>query len=266
MVSHARRERGGMGKERHPFYYLDGLVSLLLIDDDKQIRNMLGDLLAPIRIYTIKKASCAAQAEAILASPQRTHLCVMDLGLSDIDKDEFYLLRRFGGRVSFVVLTGSNSPQKGFTAHQLGARTIIEKGGGFDPSTFIRTVNHHALLNVINPRYGMSADTLTASTDVLFRTSPQFVSEWALELGITDRELRNVWTKNLGANTKIILAIHQMFSAALNYYEWVTSPVETYRNTAVEELSGYRRLEEYFHCHRSVITDFIEYGNVVNFL
>jgi hypothetical protein len=92
------------------------------------------------------------------------------------------------------------------------------------------------------------------------------VSAWALDLGITDRELRNVWTKNLGANTKIILAIHQMFSAALSYYEDTVSPVKTYRNVAVEEQAGYRRLEEYFHCHRSVITDFIEYGNVVNFL
>jgi CheY-like chemotaxis protein len=255
-----------MGKERHPFYYLDKLISLLLVDDDRQILDMLGALLSPLAVYDIKTASSVAAAVEALTVPRRTHLCVMDLGLTDVDNDEFHLLRRFSGRVSFVVVTGSSSPLKGFTAHQLGARTMIEKGGGFDPSAFVRTVNRHALLNVINPRYGMGTDTLTTSTDVLFEKSPQFVSEWALESGITDRELRNVWTKNLGANTKIILAIYQMFSAALSYYEKAILPVKTYRNAAVQDQGGYRRLEEYFHCHRSVITDFIEYGNVVNFL
>jgi DNA-binding NarL/FixJ family response regulator len=255
-----------MAEDRPPYYYLDNLINVLLVDDDPRILELVRQILSPLRLYAITTAATAAKAEKHLSQPARTHLCILDLGIADRERDEFHLLRRFSSRVSFIMLTGCSSPAKGFRCHELGAKSLVEKSGDFDNDSFLRTVNRCALLNIINPRYGLVKDTLNTSTNVLFDHSPTSVSNWALEMAITDRELRNIWKKHLGANAKTILAIYQMFSAAIGYYERQNLSVTVYQNNSETDQANYRRLEEYFHCHRSIITDFIEFGNVVNFI
>ncbi len=255
-----------MAQERIPYYFLKNAVSLLIVDDDEGVMALLREVLSPLEIYFIQTAQNAKEAEALLASPERIHLCVFDLGLKDLGNDEFHLLRKYASRVSFVVFTGSASPAKGFAACANGAKAIIEKSPDFNPHNFVRKVNTFALLNVINPRYSFNRDTLSNATDILFEHAPKYVSQWALQMGITDRELRHIWTRNLGANAKVILSIYQLFSAAFSYYERVIESQDEYRNTPVQDESSYRRLEEYFHCHKSTIMDFIAFGNVVNFM
>lgn len=256
-----------MAETRAPFYYLDKLVNVLLVDDDPEILSVLSEIFDPICLFSVYRASTSQQAEEILASPPRTHLCVFDLGLTDCKNDEFFLLKRFGTRVSFVIFTGRPSPLKGFNAHNLGAKAIIEKSGEFDTVAFFNTVSHFALLNIINPKHSaVINDSLSVSTDLLFEKSPQFVSQWAQMMGMTDRALRHIWTKNLGANAKIILSTYQIFETAFNYFEKIILESEKYKIEKIIQSNTYRRLEEFFHLHRSTICDFISYGDVAAFL
>lgn len=251
---------------RPPFYFLNKSVSILIVDDDQGVRTMLEEILQPIELYAVRGAANCREAEPVLGSLERIHLCILDLGLRDIANDEFFLLKKYSSRVSFIVFTGSASPIKGFKACLSGAKMVIEKSPEFNPGYFIKTVNTYALLNIINPRYVFGKDTLSASTDVLFEKTPKFVSEWALQMSITDRELRHIWTKNLGANAKIILTIHQMYRAAFDYYERLLGESGNFRNAPIQDQNAYRRLEEYYHCHRSTITDFLAFGNVASVL
>jgi response regulator RpfG family c-di-GMP phosphodiesterase len=253
-----------MSEERPPFYFLDKLINILVVDDDSGVLGLMNEILAPVEMYALRKASSAREAEPILSSFDRVHLCIFDLGLADRENDEFYLLRKYAHRSSFVVFTGNTSPAKGFMAHSFGARAIIEKSANIMNADFLKQINYHTLLNILNPRYGKMTDTLSHSTDILFKHSPKFVSQWAIQMGISDRELRHIWTKNLGANAKIILSIYQIFEAAFNYYERHLSRADAYRNVPLQQQAGYRRLEEYFHCHRSTITDFIAFGNIAS--
>lgn len=251
-----------MPPDRPPYYFLDKSINLLIVDDDKHIRSLLTSIVSPVELYSIKTASNAREAEPFLASPERIHLCVIDLGLRDINDDEFYLVKHYSQRVAFIIFTGSTSPKKGFEARNSGAKAIVEKTPDFNAETFLRTVNHYALLNILNPRYGLAKDTLSAATEALIEYQPKYVSRWAMHMGITDRELRHIWSKNLGANAKIILSIHQLFRTALAYYEKRVDEGTDRFSVPVEDLATYRRLEEYFHCHRSTISDFIMFGNV----
>jgi DNA-binding NarL/FixJ family response regulator len=254
-----------MQTERPPYYYLDKLLNILLVDDDPGVRALISDVLKPLGMYSIKTASCAREAQQILARPEHVHLCIFDLGLNDIDNDEYFLLRAFSSRVSFVVFTGSVSPAKGWTARDLGARAIIEKTPDFDMQNFLKKINRISLLNIIHPGYRTVNDTLTASTSVLFDKSPGNVSQWAALMGITDRELRHIWRTHLGANAKIILSIYQMFSAAFACYERMIEKEAT-EQIHVANPALYKRLEEYYHMHRSTINDFISYGNIATVL
>jgi hypothetical protein len=170
-----------------------------------------------------------------------------------------------------VVLTGSTSSEKGFTAGELGARALVAKSANIDYPEFTRLVNRHALASIINPRYRIGGkDPLSVSTAVLFEKSPEFVTGWALEMGVTDRELRYIWKKKLGANAKIILFIYQVYRRAFAYFEDQVAQRAGERRqsivTAWAEGDEYRRMEEYFHLHRSTILDYLAFGNVVNFM
>lgn len=256
-----------MPEEREPFYYLDKLVNVLFLDDDPEILSLLSDIFKPICPYSINSVATAQQAEKILSLPPRTHLCVLDLGITDIKNDDFFLLKQFGSRVSFIIFTGRPSPSKGFEANTLGAKAVIEKTGEFDNINFLKIVNHFSLLNIINPKHSsIINDSLSVSTDLLFEKSPHFVSQWAQLMGMTDRSLRHIWTKNLGANAKIILSTYQMFETAFNYFEKFEQDSENYKIKKNLQSSTYRRLEEFFHIHKSTITDFIAYGNVAAFV
>jgi len=252
-----------MVSRSQPFYYLDNLVNVLLVDDDIKIISLLGEILKPFCPYNIHSAITAQQAEKILSSPTRFHICVMDLGITDIKNDEFFLLKQFGKRVSFIILTGRPSPSKGFDAHALGAKSIIEKSGAFDTRTFLKTLSRLALLNIINPKYiPEKIDSLSLSTDILFEKSPKFISQWAMHMGMTDRTLRHIWTKNLGANAKIIISIFQMFEMAFKHFEVISTTGENGDAQKIVQSDHYHRLEEFFHMHKSTITDFIAYGNI----
>jgi CheY-like chemotaxis protein len=251
-----------MKDERPPFYFLDKTVNILLVDDDPGVRALVQEVLKPVGLYQVHTASSSREAEECLKQPERTHVCVLDLGLSDRENDEFYLLRRFGKRVSFVVFTGSTSPAKGFAVRALGAREIVEKTPRLDLPSFVKCLNRQSLLNVLNPRCGVVHDTVGLSTEVLIEKAPKTVAQWAIQMGITDRELRHIWRKNLGANAKIILSICQIFSAAFGYYEHIVAHPDAESAGRLHNVLSYRRLEEYFHCHKSTIADFIAYGNV----
>jgi hypothetical protein len=206
---------------------------------------------------------------SMLEPPERYHACVCDFGLADVKDDEFHLLRTYSRHAAFVMLTGAPSAEKGFTAASLGAKAVVQKSAGFDYLRFARRVNYYALLNIINPRHRVGArDSLTTSTEVLFAKNPDFVTNWAIELGVTDRELRYIWKKNLGANAKIILFIYQVYRKAFAYYEERLAlrlkggdPGEDDSASSTDE---YRRYEEYYHMHRSTICDYLMFGNVVN--
>jgi len=256
-----------MAETRAPFYYLDKSVNILLVDDDPEIISVLSEIFEPISLFSVYHASTSQQAESILASPPRTHLCVLDLGLTDLKNDEFFLLKRFGARISFIIFTGRSSPKKGFDAHTLGAKAVIEKSGDFNTLRFYQKVNYFSLQNIINPKHSpIINDSLSVSTDLLFEKSPQFVSQWAQLMGMTDRALRHIWTKNLGANAKIILSTYQMFETAFDYYDKIIQDSEDYKINKIIQSNTYRRLEEFFHLHKSTISDFIAYGDVAAFM
>ncbi|MGD9200460.1 MAG: response regulator [Chitinispirillia bacterium] len=255
-----------MKNNEEPFYYLNKLINVLLVDDDPKVTAFLLELFKPFRPYNIFTASTAKQALKILQSPQRIHVCILDLGINDIKNDEFFLLKEFGNHIFFVIFTGSSSPLAGFEANKLRAQAIIEKSAEFNKNRFIKVINRFALLNIINPKYNIKIDSLSEATDVLFKKSPHFVTQWAQQLGMTDRSLRHIWTKNLGANAKIILSIYKIFSQALSFFEKCELEGSCYSNTSVYQSSSYKQLEEFFHLHKSTITDFISYGNFAAFL
>jgi CheY-like chemotaxis protein len=236
-----------------PFENLDHKINVLIVDDDEQYLNLLDEVIAQISIYKVHKAKSGAEALTRLRSGVRFHSCILDLGIMDIEHDEFYFLRQYANHCSIIVVTGSQSPSRGATCIQLGARAVVEKGVQFDHQKFIEQMNYFSLVNVVNHRFtDNGGDTLSYATKILIDKSPQTVTEWADYMRITDRQLRNLWHEGCGFGAKHILFLYHFLSSAFQYH-MVTVFGTQDEKKMVGQSALTKKLNAFYETHSDII-------------
>ncbi len=237
----------------HPFCFIDQILNLLVVDGDESGRESLCKLLEPVPCYAVHTAPTNKKALEMLRSGKRFHACIIELGIDDVENDEFYLLRHYAHHSSIIVVTGSPSPQKGATCIRLGARAVFDKGKSFSTGLFFQTLNRMVLINVVNHRFNeWSGDTLNLATRTLFDTAPQTVTGWADKMRLTDRQLRNLWHTGSGFGAKHVLFLFQCLTGAFKYYEATLFGSEEERKSADRFFK--KHLFTYFQSHREIVT------------
>lgn len=235
-------------EKTNPFAFLNGMLTLLLVEENTEQLTFLRTLTGEFPCYSVVSASDNSSAVDHMRGGRRIHTCITDLGIRDIGNDEFYLLRQYARHCSMIVLTGSPSPQKGAACIHYGAREVFDKGTAFHPAAFMRTVNELTLLSIVNHRYVDSAtDTFTLATKVLLKTNPRTVTEWADNMRITDRQLRNLWNTGSGFGVKHMLFLYQCCKCAFRYFESQLFPPET--TTPYTTPSSPKQMGRYFENH-----------------
>jgi DNA-binding NarL/FixJ family response regulator len=236
-----------------PFSFLDGMLNLLVIENDPGDREQLATLLKTLPCYSVTIASDNSSAIDALRSGKRMHACITDLGMDDIGGDEFYVLRQYAHHCSMIVLSGCRSPQKGAASVQFGARAVFDKGASFQSSSLIRTLNELTLINIVNHRYAESSgDTFNLATKILIKTNPQSVTEWAENMRITDRQLRNLWHTGSGFGAKHILFLYHCCKSTFRYYEERLFNIP--KESRFTPPFSAKRLAAYFENHRKILT------------
>jgi len=239
--------------ESHPYSFLDGTIGILVVDDDKTVFEYIQRLLRPMKLYSLSYASSNYDAVNVLRSHKRFHLCIADLGLLDMEDDEFYIVRHYAQKCAAVIFTDSKSPAKGATCIQLGARAVYEKGDSFDPEQFTHDIRMYALLNMINYRYyDNCADTLGLATKILFEKKPKNVTEWADLMRISDRQLRRLWHTDESIGAKYTLFLFYLYTQAFEYYNKVIQNSGHFLTP--QDSSEYSKFANYFHSHRSTFS------------
>lgn len=238
----------------NPFAFINDSVNVLLVDDDSDASELLRDIFSLAPIYVVHSASSSCDALSLLRSGKRFHVIILDLGLSDVFNDEFYLLRQYAHNSSMIILTGSNSPSKGATCIQMGARSVIEKGAQFNTRKFIETVNFNSVINIVNSRYSNNnAETLNFATKVLFEKMPKSVTEWADCMRITDRQLRNLWHTGSGYSAKQVLVLFTILTQTFRYYT-VFNFGTSEEKREFESTVDVKKLFSYYIAHKNIVT------------
>ena len=243
------------------FSFLDKTMNILIADDEPIILDMLSDVFGGKGLYNVFAAKDAKKALAIITSEVRIHVCILDLGLSDVHNDEFYLLKTFAPFISFLVHTGTSEPLKGFRCKELGAKLLIDKGNTMNlyAGQFIALVNNYGLQNIINPSYSEKAGgTLNYATEVLFSASPASVTEWAMKTNITDRELRHLWKIKVGITARHALALYSLFSMAFKCIGKGISGKCTERVCSIADNDKFEMLRNYYLTHRSAMKKILQ--------
>jgi len=100
---------------------------ILIVDDDKDLREALGEQVALLPEFTVAQASTAADAlRAISESPP--DLVIMDVGLPDLDgREAVKQLRADGFKRPIIMLTGRDSDADTVIGLEAGANDYVVK-------------------------------------------------------------------------------------------------------------------------------------------
>ncbi len=102
---------------------------ILIVDDDRALRETLAEQLAVDGEFTAVEAETAAQAEVRIGAPDaRFDAIILDIGLPDGDgRDLCAKLRRQGMKVPIIILTGSDDETDVVRGLESGANDYIAK-------------------------------------------------------------------------------------------------------------------------------------------
>ena len=95
-------------KNRLPYDFLNKTLNLLFIEDNNEFKDFILDLLNRFIFIQFLPPSLQYGGIEIPSLRLRFHACILDLGMNDIENDEFYILRQYAYHCPIVVLTGSS--------------------------------------------------------------------------------------------------------------------------------------------------------------
>ena len=130
------------------FPFLEKTIEILVLHDEPAILELYSEYLSLYKPYNVITASCSKEARAILLSNNRIRVCIMDVGLMDLNNDEYYFIKEFSSKTSFILVTGRDSLEAGFKAHSLGVCAVIKKPGNFETISIINEINNAFLQSI----------------------------------------------------------------------------------------------------------------------
>lgn len=192
--------------QENPFSFLKGSVNILLVDDMPEVISGIVGMLELYDLYFVSTAQSSAEASRIIElSEKRYHVCVEDLGMDDINHNEFYLVEKYGRRIPFVVLTARSDTEKGFACGIQGVKETFHKGG---PDLFVRllsAINKYALQSILCPGSHENPPANLMRFMASLQKNPVSVKEWVSSLNMDDSYFRREWEKYSGLEPRFAL-------------------------------------------------------------
>jgi len=201
------------------FDFLEKTINILVVDDEDFQLALYKELLQDHRLLQIYTASTGREAEKILRGKTPVHMCFFDLGITDIDNDEYYLLKRYGQWLPFIIVSGASDMERAFEARAFGASKLIEKPIDVEEDKFWNIFTDSFLNQVIVPKSSLDKTHLLYECCRIVREEkPLNVSDWGRKAGIHASYLRRLWNDCYNASPKKVLFLYQLFNKALRYH------------------------------------------------
>ena len=193
-------------------------VRVHIADDEPLALIYLTEMITRHPLLCVEKAGSSHKAEKIIEewSP---HICLMDLGLTDINNDELYLPKRHSKSISLIVNSATNDIERAFMAANSGIARMIAKPPDFFVVDFWRLLRDVFLGWCILPVPGNATNPVFRKCcRVVKEEQPRNVSDWANRVGITDTYLRKLWSEHYFLTPKHVLFLYKLYKDVYDYY------------------------------------------------
>lgn len=203
-----------------PFAFLERSIKILIVDDEWSFAEVLRENLSAYVLYDVARAYSAKEADSILSSGQY-HVCLMDLGLNDIDNDEYYLIKKYSPKISFIIVSARESLEKGFQARDCGALAAVSKPVDFSDLNFINLINEAFFQSLITPDSIITCKQVIRNAVRAFMSAkPTSIIQWAGKTGVEKRYFSKVWVEFFGYQPKHIVWLYKVLSHVFSYYNF----------------------------------------------
>ena len=200
------------------FAILEKTVRVLIVDDEPTVLDHFADMLEEHRLLTVRKAGSSREAEGIIRE-WRPHLCLCDLGIADMEQDEFYLLRKYSKIFPIIVVSGTSDIERAFKASSFGIAGIFAKPMEFFSVRIWQKFRDVFLERCILPVPENSMNPVFRECcRVLQVKIPKNVADWANKVGITDTYLRKMWSDYYSTSPKHVLFLFKLYMDVFNFY------------------------------------------------
>ena len=203
----------------NPFSFLDKSISILIADDDALLLDLYKAYLTMYPLYSVSYATSSHTAKKLLSSKKKFHVCIMDLGMDDVNNDEFFLIKKFVNKTSFIVVTGNDSLKKGFEAKSLGALAALKKPLNLKNDELINDINYAFINSLLLPATQSNCKPVLKEAVATFLTlRPKSVAAWAEAAGIAQQYLGRIWEECLVYNPKYIIRLSKVYALAFSFF------------------------------------------------
>ncbi|MBD3393799.1 MAG: response regulator [Chitinivibrionales bacterium] len=205
------------------FSFLSDRFNVLVADDDWGSREPLVEPLKDHYVFSPVVAATAREAASHLDSGT-IHMCLLDLGLFDINKDELYIVKEYGRKLPVIIVSGCSSMAKAKKCIDLGAVATVDKPAipyRGDLNCAIREALFRKVFWPWKP-HEKHAD-FDRVYGYLCAHKPESVDAWAGGLDTEPRQLRRVW-RHLDAEVRYILKTYLALDLALDCFGDWSSP------------------------------------------
>lgn len=207
--------------------FLNKSVKILIVDDCDKILHVYKENLSRCPLYDVYCVNSASEAKKLLDKDLKFHVCIEELGIADIENDEFYLIKNYSQICTFLIATKTFSAQKEFLAHCHGAKKLFHKPVQFRNTSFIHEINRAFLNNLITPKNNYVENEMVVNArSFLIDNDPDDIMEWAAGMGISEECLENLWSKAFATKPRHHFLLYKLFSRALSFYEDIFNGIQ----------------------------------------
>lgn len=197
--------------------FLKETINICIVDDDPQLLSVYSAILQSYGLYAILPCSSVSDAELLLETGKRIHVCIMDLGLKNSNNDEFYLLKKYSSTTSFIVVTGKESITKGFDCGKYGSHSVFEKPVDFTNIDFFNAINNAFIYSLVCGSQ-FHKPVLDSIVHALLTKKPSDMSDWSIHANVTEQYLRKIWNLIFGYQPKYFLWLYKTFNMAFTLH------------------------------------------------
>ncbi len=200
------------------FSSLKETVSILAVDTDLGTLESYRRIFSAHLLYRIVTVSSAREAQSIIQSGIPLHLCVLDLGISDLNNDEFYLIREYSNRLPFVIISGTESAEKSFKARDIGAKEFISKPVDTQSILFWEKLSDTFLNHTIYPDISAGNPQMKKILQTICVKNSWNFSALANEANVSEAALRKIWYAHCAFAPMKVLFVYRLYKAAFRFH------------------------------------------------
>jgi hypothetical protein len=241
------------------FRFFERIINLLVVVKISE-RDAVFRGLNCYKPYKIDCVFSSRDANALLTSNKRFHVCLCDLSFFDGDANELSLMQNYPPAMPMIIMADPDSVTRGFHIRNLETLAVLQKPVDFRKLHIIELINEAFLQTLLKTsKMGHYKPVILNAIESFIVNRPKMVKEWVKRISVEERYLRKIWSNCFGYQPRHAIMLYNALFEAFRHFNsrFVEETASNGKYSTIDAASE----EEYRHLRFKV-----KYGKYQDFL